>query len=136
MENIAKIKQNRKKTVCWELEHQLKTFVAQVRCVQSIVLSPVTIFKLNCFFFTKIQDVLCGFVFRLRPHVGCNLEKYSTSPAFFFFAQLSKWWMRAVRIYQECSHTVHLHGKKLKAKHNNSGTRSDANVFWKQKLKH
>lgn len=45
-------------------------------------------FQVELFFSTKIRDVLCGFVFRLRVHIGCNLEKYSALPAFFFCSNL------------------------------------------------
>lgn len=84
MENIAKIKQNRKK-------HRLLRTGAPTEDICGIDLVCTIYcfiagydFQVELFFSTKIRDVLCGFVFRLRVHIGCNLEKYSALPAFFF----------------------------------------------------
>lgn len=135
MENIAKIKQNRKK-------HRLLRTGAPTEDICGIGLVCTIYcfiagydFQVELFFPLKFEMFFVALCFVYGSTLDVilkNIQLYRR----FFFAQISEWWMRAVRIYQECSHTVHLHGKKLKAKHNNSGTRSDANVFWKQKLKH
>lgn len=117
----------------WSTE--LKTFVAHISYIVSIVDDAAFKFQLEMVFFsslsTQTQDVLFVHILCVRAGVGCNLEKCSLLPVsldfvfavvFFSLDCLLKVMNAQYGIHQECSLAVHNHGKKSKTKYNNSGT--------------
>lgn len=126
---ILQKRTSKKKTFAWELEHQLKTFVAQVSCTIYCCIE-FTIFKLNFFHWNPRCSLVCVSSELTFNVILKNIQFYRY---FFFFLVLHKFdAMNAQQSTQNASTT----GRNRKQNIITVGTRSDAKVFWKQKLKH